>query len=57
MQGCRQQKGIDYEETFALIATMTTARVVLTAVKGWNIYKMDVTKAFLDGDLEEEVYM
>lgn len=59
IQGCRQQKGIDCEETFAPIAKMTTVRAVLAiaTMKDWNVYQMDVTNAFLHGDLEEEVYM
>ncbi|RDX89226.1 hypothetical protein CR513_29072, partial [Mucuna pruriens] len=51
--------GIDYEETFALLAKMNTIRVIisLTAYFGWNLQQFDVKNAFLHGDLEEEVYM
>ncbi|RDY05893.1 hypothetical protein CR513_10220, partial [Mucuna pruriens] len=51
--------GIDYEETFALVAKMKMVRVIisLAAHFGWNLQQFDVKNAFLHGDLEEEVYM
>eukprot|EP00268_Persea_americana_P059265 TRINITY_DN7252_c0_g2_i3.p1 TRINITY_DN7252_c0_g2~~TRINITY_DN7252_c0_g2_i3.p1 ORF type:complete len:904 (-),score=94.40 TRINITY_DN7252_c0_g2_i3:300-3011(-) len=57
--GNRQEYGIDYEETFALVAKMTTVRTVLAiaASQSWPLYQMDVKNAFLHGDLKEEVYM
>ncbi|KAH9303948.1 hypothetical protein KI387_008352 [Taxus chinensis] len=58
-KGFSQQEGIDYEETFAPTAKMVTFRLLLAfaAQFGWKIYQMDVKSAFLNGDLEEEVYM
>ena len=57
--GNRQEYGIDYEETFAPVANMTTVRTVLAiaASQSWPLYQMDVKNAFLHGDLKEEVYM
>ena len=53
-----QAHNVDYEETFVLVANMTTMRTVTTlaAAKG-HLHQMDVKNAFLQGKLEEEVYM
>lgn len=57
--GNNQIKGIDYEETFAPIAKMTTVRIFLdiAAKQDYEVHQMDVHNAFLHGDLDEEVYM
>jgi len=54
-----QQEGIDYEETFAPTAKWNTIRLTLAlaAEEGWKVHQMDVKSAFLNGDIQEEVYM
>ncbi|RYA84816.1 hypothetical protein DD594_25670, partial [Enterobacter cloacae complex sp. 4DZ1-17B1] len=58
-KGYAQTKGLDYDETFSSVAKMTTVRLVIAMASmfGWKLRKMDVDNAFLNGDLEEEVYM
>ena len=50
---------IDYNKTFALVAKKTTIHVVLVVVaaRGWHIHQMDIKNMFLQGDLEEQVFM
>lgn len=54
-----QLEGIDYEETFAPTARYTTIRslVSLATSMGWNIHQMDIKVAFLNGTIDEEVYI
>jgi hypothetical protein len=58
-QGYSQKEGIDYEETFAPVARLEAIRIHLafSVAKGFNLYQMDVKSAFLNGFLEEEVYV
>jgi hypothetical protein len=58
-RGFSQKEGVDYEETFAPVARYTSIRVVisLASVMGWKIHQMDVKTTFLNGVIEEEVYI
>ena len=53
------QEGIDYGETFSLVARLEGVKTLLTYVahKGFKVYQMDVKSTFLNGILEEEVYI
>jgi hypothetical protein len=58
-RGFSQKEGIDYEETFALVAKYTSIRTIiaLAAKMKWKLHQMDVKTAFLNGVIEEEVYI
>jgi hypothetical protein len=58
-KGYVQKPGIDYEEAFALVARMESVKLILamTVHEGWRIHHMDVKLAFLNGSLEEVVYV
>ena len=58
-QGYNQQEGIDYEETFAPVARLEAIRMLLAFAchKNFIFYQMDVKSAFLNGFINEEVYV
>jgi hypothetical protein len=58
-RGFSQKEGIDYEETFAPVARYTSIRTIiaLVAMMKWKLHQMDVKTAFLNGVIEEEVYI
>ena len=59
VKGYSQQQGIDYDEVFAPIACLETIRLLIALVtqNKWSIFQMDVKSVFLNGYLEEEVYV
>ena len=59
VKGYVQQLGLDYGETFAPVAKHDTIILLLavSAQKGWKVYHLDVKSAFLNGFLQEEVYI
>jgi hypothetical protein len=58
-KGYMQQASIDYDEVFAPVARIESVRLLLAlaAHKGWEVHHMDVKSAFLNDDLQEEVYV
>ncbi|GJY06493.1 retrovirus-related pol polyprotein from transposon TNT 1-94 [Tanacetum coccineum] len=58
-RGYRQEEGIDFEESFALVARLEVIRIFLAFAAHMNmvVYQMDVKTAFLNGNLQEEVYV
>jgi hypothetical protein len=58
-QGFSQKEGIDYEETFAYVVHLEAIRILLafSVAKGFKLHQIDVKSAFLNGVLEEEVYV
>ena len=59
VKGYAQIFGVDYSDTFAPVARLDTIRLLITvsAQRGWKMHQMDVKSAFLNGILEEEIYV
>jgi len=58
-KGFRQVQGVDYDETFSPVAMLKSIRIILAiaAYFDYEIWQMDVKTAFLNGNLDEDVYM
>ncbi|KAD4586033.1 hypothetical protein E3N88_23634 [Mikania micrantha] len=59
IKGFRQKEGVDYFDTYSPVTRITSIRLVLAiaALRNLEVHQMDVKTAFLNGDLEEEIYM
>nr|GEX15492.1 retrovirus-related Pol polyprotein from transposon TNT 1-94 [Tanacetum cinerariifolium] len=59
VRGYRQEEGLDFEESFALVARMEAIRIILAyaAHKSFIVFQMDVKNAFLHGSLKEDIYV
>ena len=58
-QGFKQIEGVDFDETFALVTRLKSIRILLAIACVWKfkLFQMDVKSAFLNGILNEEVYV
>nr|GFA96344.1 retrovirus-related Pol polyprotein from transposon TNT 1-94 [Tanacetum cinerariifolium] len=59
VRGYRQEKGLDYKESFAPVARMEAIRIFLAyaAHESFTVFQMDVKTTFLHGSLKEDVYV
>jgi hypothetical protein len=59
VKGYAQIVGIDYDEVFAPVARLDTVRllIALATHKGWEMHHLDVKSAFMNDELQEEVFV
>jgi len=57
VKGYAPMFGVDFSETFALVTRMNTIRLALAAQKDWTLHQMDAKSVFLNGYLEEEIFV
>ena len=55
-KGFSQKEGVNYDETFAPVARYTSIRLII-AIASTKLHQMDVKTTFLNGIIEEEVYI
>ena len=58
-KGYNQEEGIDYDETYALVARLEAIRLLLAfaCIMDFRLFQMDVKSVFINGYIEEEIYV
>ncbi|XXG65136.1 hypothetical protein AAC387_Pa05g2916 [Persea americana] len=59
VKGYKQKEGLDYFDTYSPVTRITSIRmlIAIAAIHNFEIHQMDVKTAFLNGELDEEIYM
>ncbi|KAK8689569.1 hypothetical protein V6N13_088283 [Hibiscus sabdariffa] len=59
IKGYRKKEGLDYFDTYSHVSRITSIRMILAiaVLRNLEVHQMDVKKAFLNGELDEEIYM
>ena len=59
IKGCKQKEGLDYFDTYSPVTRISSIRmlIAIAAIHNLKIHQMGVKTAFLNGDLDEEIYM
>ena len=59
VKGYVQRQGVDFEEVFAPIARLESMQLLLAiaAQRSWTVHHMDVKSVFLNGEIQEEIYV
>ncbi|CAA6655418.1 unnamed protein product [Spirodela intermedia] len=59
VKGYSQRHGLDYKEAFTPVVCFESIRalIALAALRGWILHHLDVKLAFLNGEIEEEIYI
>ena len=59
IKGCKKKEGLDYFDTYSPVTRISSVRmlIAIVAIHNLEIHQMDVKTAFLNGDLDEEIYM
>ena len=58
-KGFTQKEGIEYKDTFSPVSKKDSLRIIMALVAHFNLelHQMDVKTAFLNGNLDEDIYM
>ena len=59
IKGYKQKEGLDYFDTYSPVTRISSIRmlIAIAAIHNLELHQMDVKTTFLNGDLDEEIYM